>query len=148
MNRQLEGLDVREGKTQDSYEVINRVIEESNVEIAKRHVTPREMRMDAALVKRTAKKYSDLLDGLVAGGAGSLTVEVEEFAGKMCNHMSWNSLHSWGNVDRTGVSRGDWVAFARTASAAFKSPMTSDGRPLYLQVHFLKMWKNGPSNFF
>jgi len=109
------------------------VIEESNVEIAKRHVTPHEMRMDAVLVKNTAKKYSDILDGLVAGQDGH-RFDAEEFGSKLCYQMSEDSLVRWDDSDQQGVCREDWMAYAKKVAFAFKSPMSTDGRPNYFQT--------------
>jgi len=134
MNRKLEHLDVRDSGVEASYEVISQVIQESNQEITKRHVTPHEMRMDAALVKNTAKKYSDILDGLVAGGVGGQRFEAEEFGSKLCYQMCENSPVRWGEDNDQGVCREDWMAFAKKVCAAFSAPMTTDGRPLYFQT--------------
>jgi len=142
LSQRLENLDVRETRVEESYAVINQVIADSNIEIEKIHVTPREMRMDASVVMNTTKKYSDILDMLVAGGPGQ-KFEVEEFASKLSNRMSENS-RNFGRDEGHGVSRDDWVTFASTASKAFKSPMTLDGRPLYFQCLTIGIEGSGP----
>jgi len=149
MSKKLQSLDVRHVELDETYEVIDAVMSAANEEIVKSHVTPREMKMDAELVKNAAKKYSDILDGLeadaarAAPGRGRKFV-MEEFAIKLINLMSENSKDRFGEDDGVEVNRDDWVAFARTASAAFSSPMTLDGRPLYLQVLGPAIEESGP----
>jgi len=129
--RKLCAIDPSRGA--EHYGAIREVTDQADQLIVHKSVTPREMRLDAKLVKKTAKVFDQILEGIrnKAVDTGK-KVDVEDYAVKLCHKMIGNRWTE-NKTSRSIPRPGDWVAFSTTAKRSFKSPLTWDGRTNYLQ---------------
>ena len=89
LERDLDDVKVNRGAV-DNYKIITGVTEEADKMIAQKYVTPREMRLDAKVVKKTATKFDEIFEHLAQknkqAGGGKILV-AEDYALKLCHKM-------------------------------------------------------------
>lgn len=138
LHTKLDRLDVRDGGC-EKYGKLRDIRNESNKEISKGHVTPREMGIDAKLTMGMSKKFDLILDTLEAGSATSKRIDAEEFGHKLAHTMIEKT--KW-QEDLTKPGVDHWVQFGPIASQIFHRP-ANYLQNLGLLEHIREMEENG-----
>ena len=90
LERDLDNVKTVNRGPADNYQILTGVTEKADEMIAQKYVTPREMRLDAKVVKKTATKFGEIFEHLAQmnkqAGGGKILV-AEDYALKLCHKM-------------------------------------------------------------
>ena len=108
LERDLDNVKTVNRGPADNYQILTGVTEKADEMIAQKYVTPREMRLDAKVVKKTATKFGEIFEHLAQmnkqAGGGKILV-AEDYALKLCHKMighRWKLQH---NIECSSSSR-------------------------------------------